>query len=159
MARTSEFDEAGARFLAAGRIAVTGVSRTPGSHGGNAVYVGLRKAGFDVVPINPAATEVEGDPAYPDLAAVPGGVAAVVVATAPSQVAATVDQAVRLGVGYLWMHRTIDAGSVDEAAAARAREAGIEVLVGGCPLMHRDAGDRGHRVMCGVLRVLGRVPR
>ena len=113
MARTSEFDEAGARFLAAGRIAVTGVSRTPGSHGGNAVYVGLRKAGFDVVPINPAATEVEGDPAYPDLAAVPGGVVAVVVATAPSQVAGTVDQAVRLGVGYLWMHRTIDAGSVD----------------------------------------------
>ncbi len=47
-------------MLAAGRIAMTGVSRTADSNGGNAVYLGLRKAGYDVVAINPSANEVEG---------------------------------------------------------------------------------------------------
>lgn len=89
----------------------------------------------------------------------PGGVGAVVVATSPEHAAGTVAQAIELRVRHVWMHRSIDSGSVDEDAAERARDAGIEVLVGGCPLMHRDVGDRAHRALCHVLRVFGRVPR
>lgn len=70
MARTTAYEAAGSRLLAAGRIAMTGVSRTAGSYGGNAVYLGLRKAGYNVVAINPSVNEVEGDPSCPDLASV-----------------------------------------------------------------------------------------
>lgn len=48
-------------FLAARRIAVTGVSRTPGSHGGNVVYRRLRETGYEVFAVNPNAETVEGD--------------------------------------------------------------------------------------------------
>jgi predicted CoA-binding protein len=75
--------QAASEFLSNKRIAVTGVSRTPGSHGSNVVYKRLRERGYDVFAVNPNADEVEGDCAYPDLYSIPGGVDAVVIATRP----------------------------------------------------------------------------
>jgi hypothetical protein len=147
------------QFLEARRIAVTGVSRTPATHGANVVYQRLRERGYDVVAINPNAEEVEGDPCYPDLRSVPGGVEAVVVATRPAHALTTVQEAVDLGVTQVWMHRSVDAGSVDPAAVALGRENGLTVIDGGCPLMYGKASDPGHRMMCRVMTVMGRVPR
>lgn len=146
-------------FLAARRIAVTGVSRTPGSHGGNVVYRRLRETGYEVFAVNPNAETVEGDQAYPDLASIPGGVEAVVVATRPEHAAATVREAADLGVGRVWMHRSVDAGSVDAAAVAEGRARGLTVIDGGCPLMFGAPSDRAHRVMCRLMTLTGRVPR
>ena len=60
-------DEAASAFLDNKRIAVTGVSRTPKTHGGNTVYKRLRDRGYEVFAVNPNAGEVEGDRAYPNL--------------------------------------------------------------------------------------------
>jgi len=157
--RTIPLREAADRFLAARRIAVTGVSRTPGSHGGNVVYRRLRETGYEVFAVNPNAEAAEGDPAYPDLSAIPGGVDAVVVATRPEHAAATVREAAALGIGQVWMHRSVDAGSVDEAAVADGRARGLTVIDGGCPLMFGAPSDRTHRAMCRLMTVTGRVPR
>ena len=70
-------------FLSCRRIAVTGVSRNPSGHGSNAVYLRLRDRGYTVFAVNPHAESVEGDPAYASLAAIPGGVEAVVIGTRP----------------------------------------------------------------------------
>src|SRR5262245_64909682 len=75
--------DAAAQFLANKRVAVTGVSRTPKAHGSNTVYKRLRERGYDVFAVNPNADEVEGDRSYKDLASIPGGVDAVVIATRP----------------------------------------------------------------------------
>lgn len=150
---------AASRFLAEHRIAVTGVSRTPGSHGGNVVYTRLRETGFEVFAVNPNAEIVEGDQAYPDLRSIPGGVGAVVVATRPAHAAATVREAAALGITQVWMHRSVDAGSVDDAAVAEGRALGLTVIDGGCPLMFGAPSDRTHRVMCRLMTLAGRVPR
>jgi len=71
-------DEAASTFLAKKRVAVTGVSRTPKTHGSNNVYRRLRERGYDVFAVNPNAQEVEGDRCFPDLKSIPGGVEAVV---------------------------------------------------------------------------------
>jgi predicted CoA-binding protein len=146
-------------FLSRGRIAVTGVSRTPGSHGGNTVYTRLRERGFDVVPVNPHTATAEGDACYPDLASVPGGVDAVVIATSPAHALATVEQAEALGVRYVWLHRGPGPASVDPEAVAYGRAHGMTVLDGGCPLMFGRASDPTHRVMCRLLTLTGAVPR
>jgi len=65
--------QAVSKFLAKGRIAVTGVSRTPRGHGANVVYQRLRDRGYEVFAINPKAEQVEGDRCYPDLKSIPGG--------------------------------------------------------------------------------------
>ena len=151
--------DAAREFLTRRRIAVTGVSREPGSHGANVVYRRLRDRGYEVFAVNPNATTVEGAPAYPDLASVPGGVDAVVIGTRPAHAMATVRECVTLGVRHVWMHRSVDAGSVDEEAARYGRQHGLSVIDGGCPGMYSPTADPGHRVMKGVLTLAGRVPR
>ena len=147
------------QFLAVKRIAVTGVSRTPGSHGGNVVYRRLRDTGYEVFAVNPNADAVEGDRCYRDLRSIPGGVEAVVIATRPAHAAPTVREAADLGITQVWMHRSVDAGSVDDEATTYGRVHGMTVIDGGCPLMFGLPSDRGHRVMCRVMTLTGRVPR
>lgn len=151
--------DAATDFLACRRIAVTGVSRTPGSHGSNVVHDRLVERGYEVFPVNPNATEIDGKPAYPSLAAIPGGVEAVVIGTAPGRALDTMKEAVELGVGHVWMHRSIDAGSVSDEATAYGREHGVHVIDGGCPLMFDPTADGAHKVMCTLLKLFGKVPR
>lgn len=139
--------EAASAFLANKRIAVTGVSRAPRDHGSNTVYKRLKERGYSVFPVNPNADEVEGDRSYHDLKSIPGGVDAVVIATAPSRAEDTMRECAELGIKQVWMHRSYGRGSVDEAATAYGREHGITVIDGGCPLMYGPTADFGHKVM------------
>ena len=151
--------EAASEFLAKKRIAVTGVSRTPGTHGSNAVYQRLRARGYQVVAINPNADVVEGDPCYHDLKSVPDGVEAVVIGTRPETAESTMRECVELGIGYVWMHQGPGAGSVSAAATEYGRKHGITVIDGGCPLMFGPTADFGHKAMRFVLTRTGRVPK
>ena len=151
--------EAADRFLAQKRVAVTGVSRTPGKHGSNVVYRRLRDRGYDVFAVNPNADEVEGDRAYPDLRAIPGGVDAVVIGTRPDAADATMRECAELGIEHVWMHRGPGAGSVSDAAARYGRERGIGVIDGGCPCMFGPTADFGHKAMRLVFTLAGNVPR
>jgi uncharacterized protein len=155
----SSVKQAAAEFLARKRVAVTGVSRTPASHGGNVVYRRLRERGYAVFPVNPSAETVEGDRCFPDLKSIPGGVEAVVIATRPEHAEATVRECDALGIRQVWMHRAFGRGSVSPAAAAWGREHGIRVIEGGCPLMFGPASDGGHRFMRVVCTLAGQVPR
>jgi predicted CoA-binding protein len=156
---TTTTKDAASAFLASRRIAVTGVSHAPAGHGSNAVYTWLRDKGYEVFAVNPSVDEVEGDRSYPDLHAIPGGVEAVVIATAPQRAQGTMEEAADLGIGKVWMHRSFGAGSVSTTAANWGREHGITVIDGGCPLMFHAEGDKGHRLMCRVLTWTGKVPR
>ncbi len=151
--------DAATEFLQQKRIAVTGVSGHPEGHGSNAVYTRLRDRGYTVFAVNPNVAEAEGDTTYPDLAAIPGGVDAVVIATSPKHAPQTMREAVDLGIRYVWMHRSFGAGSVSPEATAIGRDAGALVIDGGCPLMFGQASDGGHRMMCRVMKLTGKVPR
>ena len=149
--------EAAAAFLANKRIAVTGVSRTPKTHGSNNVYKRLRQSGYQVFAVNPNADEVEGDPAYQDLKSIPGGVQAVVIGTRPEIAEDTMRECADLGITQVWMHRGPGGGSVSDAATQYGRQRGITVIDGGCPLMFAPTADLGHRIM--RLVFAGHVPK
>jgi predicted CoA-binding protein len=151
--------DAAAEFLAHERIAVTGVSRTPGKHGSNVVYKRLRDRGYEVFGVNPNADEVEGDRAYPDLRSIPGGVDAVVIGTAPEHAEATMRECAELGIEHAWMHRGPGAGSVSGTAAEYGRAHGIAVIDGGCPCMFGPTADTGHKAMRFLFTLSGHVPR
>jgi len=151
--------DAAAEFLAHKRIAVTGVSRTPGDHGSNIVYRRLRDRGYEVFAINPNAPEVEGDRCFPDLKSIPGGVEAVMIATRPERALGTMREAADLGVRHVWMHRSVGVGSVSREAASWGRQQGMRVIDGGCPLMFDPTADPGHKIMRPLLTLTGKVPR
>ena len=149
--------EAAAEFLSHKRVAVTGVSRTPGSHGSNAVYKRLRERGYDVFAVNPNAREVEGDPAYHDLRSIPGGVEAVVIGTRPALAEQTMRECAELAIKNVWMHRGPGTGSVSKDASDYGRQRGITVIDGGCPCMFGPTADVGHKLM--RLVYAGKVPK
>ncbi len=151
--------EAAAEFLASRRVAVTGVSRTPGTHGSNVVYQRLRERGYDVFAVNPNAEEVEGDRCYHDLRSIPGGVEAVVIGTRPERADETMHECAELGIKHVWMHRGPGGGSVSKSATEWGRAHGIEVIDGGCPCMFGPTADFGHKVMRRLFTLTGNVPR
>jgi len=146
------------RFLGGRRFAVAGVSRRK-NEAANAIYRKLAAAGYEVVPVNPKATEVEGARCYPDLDSIPGALDGVVVATPPAAGVEVVRQAAARGVPRVWFHRSFGDGSVAEPAVAAAREAGLDCVVGGCPLMYVSPVDPVHRCMRWWLGRQGKVPR
>lgn len=140
-------EEAASTFLANKRVAVTGVSRSPKTHGSNNVYKRFRERGYEVFAVNPNAGEVEGDRSYPDLRSIPGGVEAVVIGTRPERAEETMRECAELGIKHVWMHRGPGAGSVSAAATDYGRQHGITVIDGGCPLMFAPTSDFGHKLM------------
>jgi uncharacterized protein len=157
--RSKPIAAAASEFLAHKRIAVTGVSREPGTHGSNAVYQRLRERGYEVFAVNPNAEVVEGDPSYPDLKSIPGGVEAVVIGTRPDRAMATMHECAELGINHVWMHRGPGQGSVSADATAYGREQGITVIPGGCPLMFEPTSDGAHKAMKFIFTLTGGVPR
>jgi predicted CoA-binding protein len=150
-------NEAAAAFLASRRVAVTGVSRTPKTHGSNNVYRRLRERGYQVFAVNPNTDQVEGDRCYQDLKSIPGGVEAVVIGTRPEIAEDTMRECAELGIKHVWMHRGPGAGSVSAAATRYGRQHGITVIDGGCPLMFGPTADLGHKIM--RLVYAGHVPK
>lgn len=151
--------EVASEFLSHKRIAVTGVSRTPESHGGNVVYKRLRERGYDVFAVNPNADTVEGAACYHDLHSIPGGVEVVIVATRPEHAQSTIREAAQLGITRVWMHRLFGAGSCSPEAARVGRANGITVIEGGCPLMFEPTSDGGHKMLKFFGTLMGKVPR
>ncbi|HUO98171.1 MAG TPA: CoA-binding protein [Rhizomicrobium sp.] len=146
-----------AAFLEGKRFAVAGVSRDP-KQTANAVFRKLRDSGFEVVPVNPSAAELEGVPCYPDLKSIPGEIDGVMVVTSRSVAADIVRQCADKGVKRVWFHRSFGDGSVSREAVKECKARGIEAIVGGCPLMYCEPVDGGHACIRWVLRLLGKVP-
>jgi uncharacterized protein len=149
--------EAVAAFLRGRRLAVAGVSRQP-NQPANAIFRKLKQAGYEVFPINPKASEVEGTRCYPGIAAIPGNLDGVVIATAPAVSIDIVRQCHQHHVPRVWFHRSFGTGSVSAEAIRACNDYGIEAIVGGCPMMFCDPVDVGHRCMRWWLQRQHRVP-
>ena len=108
-------------------IAVVGLSPNP-ARPSFRVAQGLQGFGYRIIPVRPLVREVLGEQAYPDLESLPELPDLVDVFRAPEHVPAIVDSCIRLGISRLWLQD----GVVHEAAARRAREAGITVVMDRC---------------------------
>jgi predicted CoA-binding protein len=118
-------------------IAVLGLSETPGKPSHH-VASELQKFGYRIVPVNPAAQQILGERAWPDLESAvknAGPIDVVDVFRKPEAVAGIVDDAIRLGVRALWLQE----GVVDAAAAQKARDAGIFAVMDRCMFKERRA--------------------
>ena len=154
----STFIEAIEDFLAQKRIAVVGVSRS-GDLPANAIYRKLRQAGYEVFAINPNAQELEGDPCYPNLAAVPRPLDGVVIATHPTVTAQITRDCARLGIRRVWIHRSFGQGSLSEEAVDYCLTHNITVIPGGCPMMFCEPVDFGHKCIHWFLNLTGGLPK
>jgi predicted CoA-binding protein len=91
----------------------------------------LQQAGYRVIPVNPQCDddEILGERCYPDLASVPGPIDVVDIFRRSELAGAHVDEAIAVGAKAVWLQL----GVIDEAAAARATAAGLDVVMDRCP--------------------------
>lgn len=113
------------------RVAVVGISPRP-ERDSHRVAAYLLAAGWDVVPVNPLVDAVLGRRCWPSLAQLPAPVDVVDVFRRPELVEPVVEEAIAMGARALWLQD----GVVHEAAATRARAAGLLVVMDRC--MMRD---------------------
>lgn len=94
----------------------------------------LRAHGYHIIPVNPRAQEIAGLKVYPDLLSIPEKVDVVQIFLRSENVPPVVEQAIQIGAKVVWMQE----GIVNEAAAERARAAGLTVVQDMCMrVMHR----------------------
>ncbi len=118
-------------------VAVVGLSSNPGRPSyGVASY--MRRRGYKVIPVNPNETEVFGDKAYATLAAVPDKIDLVDIFRRSSEAGSVVDQAVAVGAKAVWLQE----GVIDQAAAQRAQDAGLLVVMDRCWLKEHARSSR-----------------
>lgn len=115
-------------------IAVVGLSDNPlrPSHGVSAY---MQAQGYRIVPVNPAIAEALGERSYASLLDVPEKIDLVNIFRRPSYVGPIVDQAIKLSIPAIWMQEEV----INEAAAAKARAAGIFVIMDLCILKEHRA--------------------
>lgn len=110
-------------------IAVVGLSDNP-ERISYRVAQYLQGQGYRIIPVNPVIASVLGETSYPDLKSVPEPIDMVDVFRRSELVAPVVDEAIEVGVRYIWMQD----GVMDETAAAKAEAAGIPVVMNDCTL-------------------------
>ncbi|MGN6870339.1 MAG: CoA-binding protein [Solirubrobacteraceae bacterium] len=110
--------------------AVIGCSLDPGRDSHRIARL-LKERGFRVIPVNPNVTEVLGERCYPSLAAIPKTerIDVVDIFRRADRAGAHIDEAIAVGARAIWMQL----GVIDEAAAQRALEAGLLVVMNRCP--------------------------
>ncbi|MEW6594965.1 MAG: CoA-binding protein [Thermodesulfobacteriota bacterium] len=108
-------------------VAVVGLSPKE-ARPSNMVARYLISAGFKVIPVNPGQETILGLPCYPDLASIPEPVDIVDIFRKADEVGPVVDEAVAIGARAVWMQE----GVVNEAAAAKAKAAGLFVVMDRC---------------------------
>lgn len=124
-------NEIRALLLRTKTIAVVGLSASP-MRPSHSVARALQGFGYRIIPANPAVTEVLGEKAYPSLRALPEPVDLVDVFRESRHVAEIVDDCIPLKRPVLWLQD----GVIDKAAALRAQEAGLTVVMDRC--IYRD---------------------
>lgn len=141
-------------FLAQQHVAVAGYSRNPKKFG-TILFNTLRQKGYQMYAVNPAGgTTAEGQPVYPDVAALPAHVRALVVVTKPEVSEGVLDQALQQGIDNVWIQQM----SENKQVLERLGQSTINHVSGCCILMHASPTGfhKFHRWIAGVF---GRLPR
>ncbi len=108
-------------------IAIVGLSANP-DRPSYRVGSYLKEHGYRIIPVNPMEKEILGEICYPDLTSISEKVDVVDIFRRSEDVPPIVEQAIKIGARVVWMQL----GVINEAAAQRAREAGLQVVMDHC---------------------------
>ncbi|WP_066300923.1 CoA-binding protein [Arthrobacter luteolus] len=126
------------RLLSArGRWAVVGLSNNPMRPAVGVSRFIQETLGMEIIPVNLKGEDVHGNKGYTRLAEIPGQIDVVDCFVNSARVGSIVDQAIEAGAKAVWLQLRV----VDEAAAQRAHNAGLDVVMDTCPVI--EAGRYG----------------
>jgi predicted CoA-binding protein len=141
-------------FLEPKKLAIAGASRNPKKFGGT-VVTELIKKGFELFPVHPVATEINGVPCFKTISELPGGVENLFITTQKSQTAGLVEQAIQHGIRRIWIQQH----SETPEALEIARKHNVPVISGRCIFMFADPVSSVHGFHRWISRLFGSYPK
>ena len=145
-------------FLSQKRLAVVGVSGEPHDFS-RGLFREFCQRGYDMVPVNPKLSEVEGRICYPRLQDVAPPVDGVLLMTSPAVTEQVVRDCVEAGIHRVWMYRAVGAGAVSPSAIEFCNTQDIHVVPGECPYMFFSEAGLVHRIHGFLKRITGTLPQ
>ncbi len=145
-------------FLDQRRIALVGVSRDPKDFS-RMLFREMCKRGYDMVPVNPAASELESRRCFAGIRDINPPADGVLVMTSPQETEGVVQDCIEVGIRRVWMYRAAGQGAVNEKAAELCHEKGITLVKGYCPYMFLPRTPFFHRVHGLLLKLSGGYPK
>lgn len=118
-------------FMGRKRFAVVGATDNQEKYG-NKIVKNLKKRGYEVYPVNPKLTEVEGLPCYARLADIPVKVDVVDFVSPPNATEEILKQCKELGLDRIWLQP----GSESEKSIAYCLENNLKVIHSLCVMMN-----------------------
>ncbi|MFL6204431.1 MAG: CoA-binding protein [Acidimicrobiales bacterium] len=146
-------------FLDGHRIAVIGASDRKDSFA-RTIDEALVEHGYEVVPVNPRLTELDGRTCYPSITDVPGPVDGAILMVGPDHALQAVEDVAEAGLEKVWLFKGIGAsGAATPEAISACERHGLETVAGACPLMFLDPVASVHRIHRSVRRLRGAVEK
>jgi uncharacterized protein len=139
-------------FLSFERIAVAGVSRNDKKFG-SIVFRDLKKKGYEVVPVNPDLTEIDGIKCYPSVDEIPGDLHAMITVIPPEKTVQLLNNLQRKDIMIIWMQ----SGSESEEALGLCRKKNINYVEGECILMYAEP-EGFHKFHRFINKIFGKLP-
>lgn len=147
--------EVATAFLKLKSVAVVGVS-SKGDVAANIIYKNLKKHDYDVYPVNPNTTNIEGDTCYPSISSLPEMPDWVMIATHPDVTPKIIDECIAQNITKVWIHKSLGNGSYHPDAIQKAEDANITLIPGSCPMMFLDPVDTAHKCMKWFFKISGK---
>lgn len=141
------------KFLESKKIAIAGVSRNPKKFGG-AVFKELKEKGYDLYPVNPNASEIQGVKCFESVSALPDDVDYLFIITPKAETAIVADAAVKKRMKMVWIQQKSDTPE----AVKIIQDAGIPLIYKKCIMMYAEPKGP-HKVHEFLAKLFGAYPK
>ena len=140
-------------FLESQPIALVGVSRNPKKFGYSA-FKELKEKGMNLIPVNPAATEIMGEKSYQNVTQLPSDVKGIIVLTKKDITASVIREAKEKGIKQIWIQQMAES----KEALDELKDSDINFITGECILMHYKPHSI-HKFHRGLKKFFGSFPK
>lgn len=159
MKKNNSLKEKVDKFLSSRNVAVIGISTTDEMAPANANYKKLKNAGYNVIPINPKATEYEKVKCYHHVSEVKDQADAALIFTHPEVTKEVARECYDAGIKNVWIHRSFGQGSCSsDASDFMEDKEDVNFIDGACPMMFVHPVDFPHKCIKTFLKWGKRLP-
>ncbi len=141
-------------FLEPKKLAIAGVSRNEKKFGGQ-IYKEMKKNGFDIAPVNPNISEINGSVCYKDITSIPDDYEHLLIITPSSASEELVNQAVKKKIKSIWIQQKSDTPE----SIKIAKENNIDLIHGKCIFMFAEPVASIHNFHRTLLKFFGKYPK
>ena len=142
------------KFFEPKKLAIAGASRNPKKFG-YGIFKELLSKGYEVIPVNPNTTEIDGVNCYHSVSEIPGDVKSLLIVTPKEETDGVLREAINKGIANIWVQQM----SETEDTIKIAEEYQVDVIYKKCIYMFAEPVAGFHKFHRTIVKIFGGLPR